>query len=232
MMLYISRSWMLAGLLAAATALVAQQQPSQTQQKPAAQQPAGSSGNPFPEDTSNVPLMPNGNSAGVPAPAPGNAAAPAAMPARDTDPARSPDEPDAAEAPASGAESSSSVADVDKFAPKDDENERRKLAKEAPEYHETASNDIDVGKYELDRHEWRAAQSRFQSAMIMDPQNPEVYWGLAESARHLGDYASARTYYQKVIEYDPDSRHSKDAEKALKEPEIANAQTASSPGKK
>jgi tetratricopeptide (TPR) repeat protein len=230
-MLCISRSWMLAGLLAAAPMLVAQQQPAQNQQKPAGQQPAGSSGNPFPEDTNNVPLMPNANSPGAPAAESGNAPAPVALPARDKDPARSPDEPDAGEPPASSAESSSSVADVDKFVPKDDEESRRKLAKQAPEYHETVNNDIDVGKYELDRHEWKAALSRFQSAMIMDPENPEVYWGLAESARHLGDYANARTYYQKVIEYDPDSRHSKDAEKALKEPEIANAQGPGKPEK-
>ena len=42
----------------------------------------------------------------------------------------------------------------------------------------------------------------------------------------MGDYANARANYEKVIEYDPDSKHAKDAKKALKEPELANAKSA------
>jgi hypothetical protein len=40
---------------------------------------------------------------------------------------------------------------------------------------------------------------------------------------------AARGYYQKVVDYDPDSKHGKDARKALKEPEIANAKAAAPP---
>ena len=42
-----------------------------------------------------------------------------------------------------------------------------------------------------------------------------------------GDFADARANYLKVTEYDPDSRHAKDARKALKDPEIANAKPES-----
>ena len=59
--------------------------------------------------------------------------------------------------------------------------------------------------------------------MVLDPDNPDVYWGLAEANRHLGNYAAARTNYLKVMEYDPDSKHAKEAKKALNEPELANA---------
>jgi TolA-binding protein len=59
--------------------------------------------------------------------------------------------------------------------------------------------------------------------MVLAPENPDVYWGLAESQRHLGKMAEARANYQLVVDYDPDSRHGKDAMKALKTPEIANA---------
>ena len=79
----------------------------------------------------------------------------------------------------------------------------------------------------------RPALSRFESAMVLAPDEPEVYWGLAESERHLGKLAAARTHYLKVAEYDPDSRHGKEAIKALKDPEIANVQAApaATPGK-
>jgi hypothetical protein len=49
---------------------------------------------------------------------------------------------------------------------------------------------------------------------------------LAEADRHLGNLADARANYEKVNEYDPDSRHGKDARKALKEPEIANGKNS------
>ena len=44
----------------------------------------------------------------------------------------------------------------------------------------------------------------------------------------MGDYAKARANYEKVIEYDPDSKHAKEAKKALKDPEFANAKLAPS----
>jgi tetratricopeptide (TPR) repeat protein len=151
------------------------------------------------------------------------------LPADDADPARSPDDP-AADADSGGSSSSSdSRSGFDKvLAGADDDSEpagkgRRKLAVPAPEHQETAGEDIEVGKYYLDTKNWKAALSRFESAMVLSPDEPEVYWGLAESARHLGNFAEARGYYQKVAEYDPDSKHGKEAIKALKDPEIANA---------
>ena len=95
-----------------------------------------------------------------------------------------------------------------------------------PTHQEAASKDIEVGNYYLDRKNWRAALSRFESALILDPENPEVYWGLAEADRRLGNLADARANYQKVVDYDPDSRHGKEARKALKEPDVANGKNA------
>ncbi len=87
-----------------------------------------------------------------------------------------------------------------------------------PEHHETAAEDENVGNYYLDNKDWKGALSRFQSALVLDPDNPDVYWGLAECQRHLGDFADARANYLKVMEYDPGSRHAKDARKALRIP--------------
>jgi hypothetical protein len=237
MRLCISISWLLAGCLAAVPAMPAQQQsgnepnqpaqnPSQEKsQKPQSTPPSGA--NPFPEDTTSVPVLPNGKNESDP-----EAAAPdegrVSLPARDSDPARSPDEPEAAPSGESSSESSSDVPGMDKLIPKPDEDTKTK--KEAPEFQETAADDITVGNYYLGRKDWKAALSRFQSAFVLAPENAEVFWGLAECEHHLGDFASARENYLKVMEYDPDSHHYKDAEKALKEPEIANAKP-SAPGK-
>jgi TolA-binding protein len=67
---------------------------------------------------------------------------------------------------------------------------------------------------------------------VLAPEDPEVYWGLAVSQQHMGDNANARANYEKVIEYDPDSKHAREAKKALKEPDLANAKPAPSVGQK
>jgi tetratricopeptide (TPR) repeat protein len=121
---------------------------------------------------------------------------------------------------------------LDKVLPEADDDstdktdKKRKLTVKEPTHQEAASSDIDVGNYYVQTHNWKAALSRFQSAMVLDPNNPDVFWGLAETERHLGDFADARTHYQKVLDYDPDSRHGKDARKALKDPEIANGKNS------
>jgi tetratricopeptide (TPR) repeat protein len=152
------------------------------------------------------------------------------LPGDDLDPIRSPDD-SAAPATNEQQESSSSVNNLDTLLPGsgDDETEKRKGKKgrdleDAPK--ETAQQDISVGKYYIDNKNWKAALSRFQSAMVLAPEEPEVFWGLAESARHLGNFADARAYYLKVIEYDPDSKHAKEAKKALEDPKIENAKAA------
>ena len=53
-----------------------------------------------------------------------------------------------------------------------------------------------------------------------------MYWGLGEAQRHLGKLAEAKSAYEKLIEYDPDSKHGKEAKKILKSPEMANAPAA------
>jgi tetratricopeptide (TPR) repeat protein len=152
------------------------------------------------------------------------------LPGEDADPVRSPDDP--APAAGSGQEqvSSSSLAGLDKLLPGPDDDQsdkKRKLTVKEPTHKEAASTDIDVGKYYLQTRNWKAAQSRFESAMVLDPENPEVYWGLAETERHLGDFADARAHYLKLLDYDPDGPHGKEARKALKDPEIANAKSPS-----
>jgi tetratricopeptide (TPR) repeat protein len=186
-----------------------------------------SNANPFPEDTSNVPVMPTHNIPGLPPGTEDAGNARVNLPSDDMDPVRSPEDEGAVAQGGEGS-SSSSMAGMGNLLPgPDDESQPGKRNKKDSqgvlEHHETAAEDEDVGSYYLSNKNWKAALSRFQSAMVLDPDNPVVYWGLAESQRHLGDFADARSNYEKVVEYDPGSRQGKDARKALNEPEIANA---------
>jgi hypothetical protein len=222
---------LMAGAGACAQAAAGQNTPATSGQKPAVTPPKQEA-NPFPEDTSKVPVMPsNGKPAVPPGTYGGEGDADSgrwALPGDNKDPVRSPDDPAPTADDGPLQDSSSSQAGMDKVLKGVDDDEqpqgkRKKAAVKEPEHQETSSEDIEVGQYELDRKNWKAALSRFESAMVLAPDEPEVYWGLAESERHLGNLAEARGYYQKVAEYDPDSKHGKEAIKALKEPEIANA---------
>jgi hypothetical protein len=202
------------------------------QNPPAAQTPARvqtqSTQNPFPEDTSDIPVMPTRNSPGtIPGDSDETRAGRIPMPADDVDPVRSPEDAGPA-AENQQQSSSSSLSGMNGLLPPADDDvqpgkHHRKGEQTVPEHHETAAEDESVGQYYLDRKDWKAALSRFQSALVLDPDNPEVYWGLAEAERYLGNFADARANYQKVMDYDPGSRHAKEARKALADPAIANA---------
>jgi tetratricopeptide (TPR) repeat protein len=226
----------IAGCLMAAARLNAQapgggqNAPAAAGQKPAVAPPQ-TEANPFPTDTSTVPVLPTKREF-IPhddtysGPENGSDARRFPLPGEDQDPVRSPD--DAPPAADSGTDQvwSSSIAGLDRLLPRpeDDQPEKKKgLLVKQPTHTEAAQKDLDVGSYYMDRKNWRAALSRYESAMVLDPENPEVYWGLAEAERHLGDFWDAKGYYQKVALYDPGSRHGKESIKALKEPEIAKA---------
>ena len=227
----------LACVVAAAPRLSAQtpdksSAPGAGQSAPAQTKPQ-TNANPFPEDTDSVPVMPTRTSPDV-APGAGDESASGLipMPPEDGDPVRSPEDASAAAEPSDSGSSSSLAGIGDLPSPDDDTahpgKHKGKGEQVVPEHHETAAEDENVGSYYLSNKNWKGALSRFQSALVLDPYNPDVYWGLAESERHLGDFADARDNYKKVMEYDPGSRHAKESGKALQDPEIANAKPASS----
>ncbi len=216
----------LAGQRAAqAQAPPADQDKPANQQKPPANPPSQS--NPFPEDTNNVPVLPSNNAPAVPVP---DMAPAPSLPSDDADPVRSPDDP-APGAPSSSEWSdSSSAVPMDRIQPPPDEETRKNRKRgDQPEPavpQETPKEDESVGSLYLDQHNWKGALSRYESAVVLDPDNPNVYWGLAEAQRHLGQFAAAKANYEKVMEYDPGSKHAKDADKLLKEPDLAKAAAA------
>jgi tetratricopeptide (TPR) repeat protein len=217
----------LAGCLMAAPRWLAQAPAAGEGQSQPSATTSPSSSNPFPEDTSTVPVMPSKAAPELPEDTYNGAEnAPLPLPGEDLDPVRSPDDP---ERSASGAaESSSSLAGLEKLLPRPEDDQpgkRRKLLVKQPTHQEASSKDIEVGEYYLQTKNWKAAHSRFESALVLDPENPEVYWGLAEAEHHLGDLANARAHYMRLLEYDPDGPHGKQARKELKDPALAHAQS-------
>ncbi|MGC9159666.1 MAG: tetratricopeptide repeat protein [Terracidiphilus sp.] len=217
----------LAGWLAGAGCLPAQTPAADAQKKP----PAASqtNGNPFPGDTSSVPVLPSRSTPAFSPDAYEGAGAGFPLPGTDRDPVRSPDElsPASSGGQGRGGGWSSSLSGLGNLLPQAGDGlppkKRKERLLQEPVHQETASEDINVGNFYLDTKDWKGALSRFESALVLAPENPEVYWGLAECQRHMGDFIDARANYLKVIEYDPDSRRAKDARKALKDPALANA---------
>jgi hypothetical protein len=222
--------------LTAAVALHAQSTPPAPQQPKPASQPPGqkpTESNPFPDDTTSVPVVPTGGEPAAAAPTaaePSDSAPPATTSQLqgDSDPVHSPDDPPPGTASSdSGFSSSLSGSDDVNIPDEAKTGKHRKLTVPDKVHQETAKEDEDVGEYELSRKNWKAALSRFESAVVTDPDNPDVYWGMAEAQRQLRDFANAKMNYQKVVEYDPDSRHGKEAKKLLKDPELANSRAVS-----
>jgi hypothetical protein len=236
MKLFLTYALGLVVCLSASTLLLAQAPAAgdtKGQSKPAgdSQKPPNSSKNPFPEDTSTVPVMPSKKLPLLPEGTyRGEDRAPVPLPNEDVDPVRSPDDPAPEAARSPDADSSSSLTGLERLLPRPEDDQpdgkkRKLLVVKEPTKQEVSSKDIGVGKYYLQTRQWKAALSRFESAMILDPENPEVYWGLAEAEHHLGDYAHAKEHYLKLLEYDPDGPHGKQARKELKDPALEKAQS-------
>jgi tetratricopeptide (TPR) repeat protein len=204
-----------------------QNKPPADARKPADQRkPAGDQANPFPEDTTAVPVVPVNGELAAPAPDENSAASDVRLPGADSDPVRSPDDFDT-DTGGSDSGFSSSLQGMDDIKPPPDEGKNGKHRQaEDPIHQETAAEDINVGGYYLERKNWKAALSRFQAAIVLAPDNPDVYWGMAEAQRELGDFAKAKANYLKVMDYDPDSKHGKEAKKLLKAPELASTPAA------
>jgi tetratricopeptide (TPR) repeat protein len=183
--------------------------------------------NPFPEDTNTVPVLPSANSPGTPVPDAADYGTTVPLAGADNDPVRSPDDSAASTADSGSSSSSEGMDNLLKPPPDEEQGKHRRLTVPEQTHEESAKEDESVGSYYLDQKNWKAALSRFESAVVLDPENPDVYWGLAEAQRHTGDYFNAKANYLKVTEYDPDSKHGKEATKILKEPEVANAKAVS-----
>jgi tetratricopeptide (TPR) repeat protein len=216
--------WGLAILAATCLACAAAGAQTQQEQTPVQQQKPAQEANPFPGENANAPVIPTDLSSVAAKDAVDYSKVTLAD--ADKDPVRSPDGNTYTQSSA-GSSSSSSGIDALIDAPPDQERKHRRghdgEEEQEPVKKTGPAVDEEVGAYYLETKNWKGALSRFESALVLDPENPDVYWGLGEAQRHLGKLAEAKENYQKLVEYDPDSKHGKEARKLLKEPELANA---------
>jgi len=80
-----------------------------------------------------------------------------------------------------------------------------------------AAHDMDVGQTYLSMNKYEAARERFEEALRLAPENPLVYFRMAQSLQGMQRLDPARLYYRKYLELEPKGRFAGDAKKAIKE---------------
>ena len=80
-----------------------------------------------------------------------------------------------------------------------------------------AAHDMDVGETYLSTNKYDAARERFEEALRLAPENPLVYFRLAQSLQGMQRLDPARLYYRKYLELEPKGRFAGDARKAVKD---------------
>jgi hypothetical protein len=214
------------------------------QSTPPAAKP-GSGDNPFPGDDTNAPILPTspGSGAGPGAGSdtgsnssrpdgdsgtPANSTAANSSTRRDADPdgdpVRTPD-------PAGLQENdgfSSSRSGLNHMPVEDDSDARPGKSTKNKTREQVLAEDLDVGKFYMDKKNWKAAQTRFASAFALDAENADAVFELAEAERHLELYKDAAEHYRLFLSYDPDGPHGRAARKGLEEVESASPSTAAS----
>lgn len=78
-----------------------------------------------------------------------------------------------------------------------------------------AADDIDAGETFLSRNSYDAARERFEEALRLIPDNPRACFRLAQSLQGLERPETARLYYQKYLELDPQGPYAAQAKKAI-----------------
>ena len=189
--------------------------------------------NPFPEDTSTVPVLaPREPGAAAQGSSDGSDTGSAnqffALPSEDSDPVHSPDDPALAAGDSAG--ESSSLAGVDVVEPVPDSDQ--------PEKEEERTRSRGEGAHPpgsgFKRHRGgqllpgpQGLEGGFIAIRVGDGAwtrtIPRSIGGWREAERNLGRYAEARKNFETLLDYDPDGKHGKQVRKLLKDPALAAA---------
>ncbi|HEY2171780.1 MAG TPA: tetratricopeptide repeat protein [Candidatus Angelobacter sp.] len=78
-----------------------------------------------------------------------------------------------------------------------------------------AAHDIDVGETYLAGNHFDSARERFEEAQRLTPDNPLIWFRLAQSLQGMQRLDPARLYYKKYLEAQPKGKFAKDAKKAI-----------------
>ena len=80
---------------------------------------------------------------------------------------------------------------------------------------QVATHDIDVGETYLAGNNFDSARQRFEEALRLTPDNPLIWFRLAQSLQGMQRLDPARLYYKKYLEAQPKGKFAKDAKKAV-----------------
>ena len=136
---------------------------------------------------------------------------------------RSPDPPDTS----TDDGFSSSRSGLPSLPPEDDSDARPGKSVKNKTREQLIAEDIDVGRFYLDKKNWKGAEGRFADAVGLNGEEPEAVFGLAEAERHLQLFKEAAEHYRLFLSYDPDGPHSRAARKGLEEAESGLARAGS-----
>ena len=89
-----------------------------------------------------------------------------------------------------------------------------------------AAKDLEVGNFYLKQKNYRAAQERFNDALLYKPDDAEAIYGLAVTEDKLDLPDKARTNYRKYLQILPQGPRAKDCQESLKR---IDARTAAAP---
>ena len=76
---------------------------------------------------------------------------------------------------------------------------------------------LEQGESFLAQNDYEAAQLRFEDAMRLAPEDPEVYFRMGQSLQGMQRLDPARTYYRKYLEMQPAGPFSTDAKKSIEQ---------------
>ena len=80
---------------------------------------------------------------------------------------------------------------------------------------QVAAHDIDVGETYLAGNNFDSARQRFEEALRLTPDNPLIWFRLAQSLQGMQRLDPARLYYKKYLEAQPKGKFAKNAKKAI-----------------
>jgi len=80
-----------------------------------------------------------------------------------------------------------------------------------------AAHDIEVGETYLSTNNFDAARQRFEEALRITPDNPLIYFRLAQALQGMQRLDPARLNYRKYLELEPKGKFAQNAKKAISE---------------
>ena len=80
-----------------------------------------------------------------------------------------------------------------------------------------AAHDIDVGETYLAGNHFDPARERFEEALRLTPDNPLIFFRLAQALQGMQQLDPARLYYKKYLEVEPKGKFAGNAKKAIQQ---------------